>query len=416
MKVYDVVVVGAGHAGCATATHLRALGFDGTVALIGEEAGLPYERPPLSKRWLEAPVDRDVLALRPDAFYADEDIELRRGCRVAGVDVDRRRIDLADGTRLGWRHLVLATGAAPSVPPLPGADIPEVHVLRSADDAERLAGAIGTKRRLVVVGGGYVGLEVAATARTLGTEVTVLEAQSRVLTRTAGPVVASFLERYHRSRGVDIRTGVQVEALTTAGDGRAAAVRMTDGARVECDAVLLAVGAAPRDTLARRAGLACQDGISVDAHGATSARDVYAVGDVTVRPVPRYGVRLRLESVQSAHEQARCVAAAICGTPESPQETPWFWSDQYDLKVQIAGLRSDSDATVVRGDPGRPGFAVFHVRGDRLRSVEAVNSPREFALGRKFIGEEARVSVRALADPETSLREAVLRPNAPAPR
>ncbi|MFG2592302.1 NAD(P)/FAD-dependent oxidoreductase [Streptomyces sp. NPDC048438] len=408
METYDVVIVGAGHGGCATATQLRALGYDGTILLIGEETVLPYQRPPLSKERLKTTAELGSLELRPSAVYSDERIELRLGSRVESVAPDKRSLDLADGSRVGWRRLVLATGAAPMVPAVPGARHSSVHVLRDVDDADRLAAAIGPRRRLVVVGGGYLGLEVAASARGMKADVTVLEARGQVLARVASDEIATFLTEHHRSQGVCIRTNAGVEAFETTGAGRPTVVRMADGTHLECDAVLLAVGASPRDALARRAGLTCQGGIPVDIRGATGVPDVFAVGDATVRPVPQYGLQMRLESIQSVNEQARHVAAAIAGKPARPHETPWFWSDQYDLKIQIAGLRTDADTVVVRGERHQPGFAVFHLRGEQLRAVEAVNAPREFALGRKFIGEGTHVSARALADPETPLRDVVL--------
>ncbi len=409
VKHYDVVIVGAGHAGCAVATHLREYGFDGTILLIGEEPVLPYRRPPLSKARLTPHAEPEPLELYPASVYADRRIELLLCSRVEAADVHARCVELADGTRVGWRRLVLATGAAPVVPPLPGVELPQVHVLRDLQDAAGLAAAFAPRRRLVVVGGGWLGLEVAATARGFGTEVTVVEARSQVVARVAGAEVASFLERYHRSQGVVVRTDAQVQAINGMRQGRTAAVQLSDGTQLECDAVLLAVGASPRDALAGRAGLVCDGGIPVDMTGATAIADVYAIGDVTVRPVPQYGLRTRLESVHSANEQARHAAAAICGaTPRRP-ETPWFWSDQFDLKIQIAGLRAEADTAVVRGEPRRPGFAVFHVRGDRLRAVEAVNAPREFALGRKLISEDVPVSASALADSAVPLRDAVVR-------
>ncbi len=408
MELYDVVIVGAGQAGCTTATQLRALGFDGTILLIGEESAPPYQRPPLSKGRLRATAEPASLELRPVSVYGDERIELRLGSRVETVDTDRRFVGLADGTRIGWHRLVLATGAAPRLPALPGTRLSQVHVLRDLDDADRLAAAVGPGRRLVVVGGGYLGLEVAASARSMKTDVAVVEAQDQVLARVAGSEVASFLARYHESHGVRIRVKSQVEAFEHADDGQTVVVRMAEGAHLQCDAVLLAVGASPRVVLARQTGLACQGGIPVDLRGATGVPGVYAVGDATVRPVPPDGRRMRLESVQSANEQARNAAADICGMPPRPHETPWFWSDQYDLKIQIAGLSADADAAVVRGDPRGPGFAVFHLKGGRLRAVEAVNAPRDFALGRKLISEGVHVSAPTLADPATPLRDAVL--------
>lgn len=403
-----MIIAGAGHAGSAVAGELRAAGFTGTILLVGDEPRLPYQRPPLSKGWLTASPDPEALELRPAAFYAQERIDLLLGSRAEKVEPAANLLRLADGTELTWRHLVLATGAGPRVPRLPGVGLDGVHVLRDMDDATLLKAALESGQRLVVIGGGWVGLEVAASARARGVRVTVLEARPRLLARTAGPTVAACLERHHLSRGVDIRTGAQAERLFAGPDGRVGAVRLADGSCLDCDAVLLAVGAVPRDALARAAGLVCRDGVLVDAQGATDAPGVYAVGDVTVRPLAGESFSGRLESIQSAHEQARRTAAAICGRPQRPLETPWFWSEQYELRIQIAGLPLEAGTSVLRGEPDGPGFAVFHLRGDRLRAVEAVSAPREFALGRKLIGEGARVLASALGDQTRPLREAVL--------
>ncbi|HEY0052796.1 MAG TPA: FAD-dependent oxidoreductase, partial [Caulobacteraceae bacterium] len=324
-----VVIVGAGHAGGTCAALLRQYGHAGPITLIGTEPLAPYQRPPLSKAWLKGEADGDSLLLRPLEFYAEHDIDLRTDATVEAVDLQTRTVRLADGESLGWDRLVLATGSIARPLPIAGADQPEVLALRTAADADRLKAALTPGAHLVVVGAGYVGLEVAASARALGCTAVVVEREPRVLARVASPELSAFMEAYHRAQGVEIVTGASVVEI----EPGARCLRLSDGRRLEGGAVLVGVGALAMDGLARAAGLDCDDGVIVDASARTSHPDVFAVGDCTRRPLSLYASMARLESVPNALEQAKQAACAIAGRSPPPPEVPWFWSDQYELKL-----------------------------------------------------------------------------------
>ena len=402
-----ILIVGAGHAGGTAAALLRQQGWSGPIALVGEEPIAPYQRPPLSKAWLKGEADAASLALRPDAFYAEQRIELRLNTRV---DALVRRQDggeavLAGGERLAYDRLILATGSRPRRIALPGLELDGVMELRTAADADRLKAALKPGVRLAVIGGGYIGLEAAASARALGADATVIELQPRLLARVAHEVLSSFIHDYHRARGVVFQLATGVAALEGEG-GHIRAVRLSDGRGLACDAALVGVGAVPNQELADAAGVACQNGVRVDQAARTSDPCIYAIGDCTQRPLPLYGCTGRLESVPNALEQAKQAAADLCGTKPPAPETPWFWSDQFDLKLQIAGLPLDAVQTVVRGEPSTARFAVFHLNAaDQLQAVEAINAPPEFMAGRQLIGSRRPVHPERLRDAAISMKE-----------
>ncbi len=399
-----VVIVGAGHAGGSAAAFLRQFGWAGAITLVGAEPLAPYQRPPLSKAWLKGEAGADELLLKPLGWYGENAVDLRLSSPVQAIDLAGRTVRLADGHAVGWDRLVIATGARARALPVSGADLYGVTALRDAADAERLKTTLGPGRRLAVVGGGYVGLEAAASARALGAEAVVIEREARVLARVACPELSDFFTAYHRDRGVLFELGADVLALEEA-DGRVAGVRLGDGRVLPCDAALVGVGAVPNDELARDAGLRCDGGIVVDAQARTAHPDVWAVGDVTRRPLPHYEDRpWRLESVPNALEQARQAACAVTGRPQPAPECPWFWSDQYDLKLQIAGIPFEADSRVVRGDRAQARFAVWHLQAGRVRAVEAVNSAPDFMAGRQLIARRTLVDAARLADPATPLK------------
>lgn len=401
-----VLIIGAGHAGGAVAALLKASAFEGEIVLVGEEPVPPYQRPPLSKAWLKGEADLDSLLLRPLDYYAEQGIRLRTGVRATAISREARTVDLSDGTVEAWDVLILATGSTGRRLSIPGADRQDLIELRTMADAERLKAQLGPGRRLVIVGGGYVGLEAAASARALGTEVVVLERMDRVLQRVASEPLSAFFAERHRAAGVDIRTGVDVSAFEDGG------VRLSDGTLVQADVVLVGVGALAADGLARSAGLACDPagsgGILVDEVARTSDASIYAIGDVTLRPVPVHGRTVRLESVRNALEQARQAAHAIVGRAQAAAEVPWFWSDQYDIKLQIAGLPLDADRTLMRGDPATGRFAVFHLSGDCIVCVEAVNAPPEFMAGKQLIQRRTPVDAIRLQDTTVSMKSVAL--------
>jgi 3-phenylpropionate/trans-cinnamate dioxygenase ferredoxin reductase subunit len=378
---------------------LRQYGHEGPIVLAGEEPAAPYQRPPLSKAWLKGEAELEDLLLRPESFYAEHDIELRTGVTAAAIDRVAKTVAFVDGTVEPYDVLILATGSTARWLNLPGADREELLELRTLAHAERLKAALAPGRRLAIVGGGYIGLEAAASARTLGAEAVVIERMDRVLARVASKTLSDFFTAYHRKHGVEILTSAEVAAFEDGG------VRLADGTRVAADAVLVGVGALAHEGLAQAAGLDCLNGVVVDQAARTSDPSIHAIGDVTHRPIPLHGGRMhRLESVPNALEQAKQAAAAIVGRPAPAPEVPWFWSDQYDLKLQIAGLPDDADRQLVRGDPETASFAVFHLKGDRIVCVEAVNAAAEFMAGRMMIGKATPVDADRLVDPAVSMK------------
>ena len=403
-----VVIVGAGHAGGTAAAFLRQFGFAGAITVVGDESVAPYQRPPLSKAWLKGTIGADGLQVRPHDFYAEHAIALRLGVRVTAIDRAARRVALSDGTTLPYDRLILATGRRARRLPIPGADLAGVLELRTLADGERLRAALGPGRRLAVIGGGYVGLEAAATARELGAEVIVIEREARVLARVACDVLSGFFQDYHRARGVRFELATGVSAISGS-DGTASGVILGDGREVAADAVLVGVGAIANDELAAAAGLDCQNGVAVDLQARTADPAIHAIGDCSRRPLPHYDRIGHLESVQNALEQARQAAADIVGRPQLSPEVPWFWSDQYDLKLQIAGLALDVHRIVVRGAPDstavKPRFAVFHLDAQHaVRAVEAINAAQEFMVGKQLIAARTPVDPAKLADPAIPMK------------
>ena len=394
-----VLIIGAGHAGGTAAALLRQYGHEGPIVLAGEEAAPPYQRPPLSKAWLKGEADLEALLLRPESFYVEQDIELRMGVTATAIDPAGKTATFADGTVETYDALILATGSTARRLALPGADRPDLLELRTLADAEKLKAALAPGKRLAVVGGGYVGLEAAASARALGAEAVVIERMDRVLARVASHTLSAFFTDYHRKHGVEILTSAEVTGFEDAG------VRLADGRLIEADAVLVGVGALACEGLARTAGLTCLNGVVVDGEARTSDPAIWAIGDVTYRPVPVHGGAMhRLESVPNALEQAKQAASAITGRAAPAAEVPWFWSDQYEIKLQIAGLPGDAGRQVVRGDVATGTFAVFHLKGDRIVCVEAVNAPAEFMAGRMMIGKATPVDVEKLADLSVTMK------------
>jgi len=400
-----VVIIGAGHAGGTAAALLRQYGYAAPIILVGEEPIAPYQRPPLSKAWLKGEADAESLALKPVAFYAEAGIDLVLAVKATAIDRVGHTVSLSDGRTLAYDALIIATGATARALPIPGADLKGVLSLRSAADAEELKAALRPGKRLAVIGGGYIGLEAAASARALGAEAVVIEKEPRILARVACEVLSTFFTDYHRARGVEFEVGATVEALEGGASGRVTGVRLAEGRIVACDTALVGVGAPPNDQIARAAGLATGGGVVVDIHARTSDPAIYAIGDVTHRPLPHYSRSFRLESVANALEQARQAAAAITGRPPPVEEVTWNWSDQYDIKYQFAGVPFDVDEVIVRGDPATGKFAVFHLTGDVIQAVEAVNAPAEFMMGRKLIGQRQPISRSRLADPAVSMKE-----------
>ena len=400
-----IVIVGAGHAGGSAAAFLRQYGHEGPIVLIGDEAAIPYQRPPLSKAWLKGEADIEAVQLRPASWYAQNHVDLRTETAAVAIDRAARTVTLNDGSVVPYDVLILATGSRARRLDIPGADLPGVLALRTFADAEALKAVLKPGARLAVVGGGYVGLEAAASARALGAEAVIIEREGRCLARVACGSLSDFFQDLHRAHGVGLELNAAVSGFEDA-DGVLTGVRLADGRVIACDIALVGVGGAANDELARAAGIPCENGVVVDHQARTHDPAIFAIGDVTYRPLPLYEDRsFRLESVPNALEQAKQAAAAITGRVGPAPETPWFWSDQYDVKLQIAGLPFEADDLVVRGDPAAAKFAVFHLKGDRVRAVEAVNAPPEFMMGKQLIAKATPVDRAKLADPAVSMKE-----------
>jgi 3-phenylpropionate/trans-cinnamate dioxygenase ferredoxin reductase subunit len=384
---------------------LRQLGFEGEVVLLGEEPAPPYQRPPLSKALLSGEMAPERTLIRSEGYYAKSAIELRLNSPVERILDERRVVVLAGGETLSYDVLVLCTGTGARRLMLPGAALAGVLYLRTLADAARIKAAAQEGGRAVIVGGGYIGLEVAASLTTLGAEVLVVEALERVMNRVVAPPVSAFFAAEHAAHGVGILTTTAVAALE--GDGRVSAVLTRDGRRLPADLVVIGIGAVPNDSLARAAGLALDNGVVVDEQGRTSDPAIYAAGDVTNHPNALFDCRLRLESVHNAMAQAKVVAQAIMGLPARYAEVPWFWSDQYDLKLQIAGLGNAEDALLLRGDPATRAFSCLHLRDGRLVALDCVNRGADFLAGQKLIRQAAALEPARAADPTVKLGEAV---------
>lgn len=418
---HDLVIIGAGHAGSELAVAARQAGWAGSIALIGDEPSLPYHRPPLSKAYLAGSVDAHDIALRPAAAYERAGVSRSAGIGIVAIERASKALVLADGSRMHYAKLALCTGGRarslvcagmdPAHPPS------NLLYLRTMADADRIRTHLEPGRRLVVVGGGYVGLEVAASAVSLGASVTVLEAQPRVLARVAGPQLSAFYESVHRAHGVTLLTGTGVSGVSCQ-QGRIVAVRCSDGRELPADVVVAGIGMIPNVGLAVAAGIGTPQGIPVDEHARTADPDIHAAGDCTLYRHPSAPLdpatgqpRLtRIESVPNALEQARAAASDLCGKPRPYVAVPWFWSDQYELKLQMAGLSEGYDQCVLRGEPHERGFCAFYLRGNRLLAVDAVNRPADFMLARRALANPMPVSAKHLADESHSLKDQLLAP------
>jgi 3-phenylpropionate/trans-cinnamate dioxygenase ferredoxin reductase subunit len=391
-----VVIAGAGHAAGQTIVSLRQGGYAGRIVLVGGEPYLPYQRPPLSKKFLAGEVDVARLLVRQDKFYAEHAVDVLLNTRVNAIEPGARTVQLSTGERLAYDKLVLATGSRVRTVDLPGHHLPGVHYLRTIEDVDRIRDHFRPGAALVVVGAGYIGLEVAAVAVAHGLKVTVVELADRVMARVQAPELSEFMARVHAAAGVEIRCNTGIRQFT--GESRLHGVVTSDGTELPADLAIVGIGILPNVEVAEAAGLVCNNGIMVDEYCRTSDPDVLAAGDCTNHPNALLGHRLRLESVHNAQEQAKTAAATILGQLEPYTQIPWFWSDQYDLKLQIVGFSGPGQQAVVRGDPESRSFALFYLDRGRLTAVYAVNSPREFMLSKKLIAQNARPDPAQLAD------------------
>ena len=402
----NIVIVGAGQAAVQTCETLRRRGFTGRITLVGDEPWLPYQRPPLSKKYLGGALGADWLLLRPESYYQQHSIETRLGRRVEELARREQRLRLEDGSSLPYDALLHVTGSRPRHLEVPGADLQGVHTLRTIADVDRIRAGLSHGARLVIVGGGYVGLEVAATARELGLTVTVLEMADRVMGRVTCPQVSALYEAEHARHGVSIHRNVRIRALSAQSDGRLRGVVTEDGGEYPADIVLIGVGVVPAVELAAEAGLTCDNGVVVDEYCRTSDQAIYAAGDCANHPSRHYGRRLRLESVDNAFEQGTSAALNLLGMSTPHDKVPWFWSDQYDLKLVIVGIGQGYDSVVVRGDPASRAFSACYLRAGELIALDSINTPKDQMAARKLIPGRARPDPQRLADPGIALKDA----------
>lgn len=412
-----LVIVGAGHAGSELAIAARQAGWPGPIVLLGDEAAVPYHRPPLSKAYLCGQADLDAIALRPATAYQLAQVTRMTGVTMRSIDRTAHTLTLEDGRVIGYTKLALCLGGRPRPLLCPGIDAaapPEnLLYLRTLADADRIRAEIAPGCRIVIVGGGYVGLEVAASATKLGAQVTVLEAQPRVLARVAGERLSAFYEAMHRAQGVDVLTGTGVTRVAFEG-GRITAVTCSDGRTLPADLVVAGIGMLPNVQPAAAAGIGQADGIPVDENSCTADPDIVAAGDCTLFTHPLYGRQMRIESVPSALEQARAAAGWLCGKPKPYASVPWFWSDQYDLKLQMVGLSQGYDQCVIRGSLEGHSFCAFYLQGDRLLALDAVNRPGDFMAVRRALAKPVRVDAQRLADESVPLKDLLAASAAPA--
>ena len=411
MPSRQVVIVGAGHGGFQLAASLRQHGFDGRIALLTEEPVLPYQRPPLSKDYLDGKIGFDLLLMRPDSFYRDHNIDLMQGARAEEIERQAKRLRLASGERLDYDHLVLATGARNRVPPLPGIELDGVSYLRTLAETDELRDRLAAAQHLVVIGAGFIGLEFAAVARAHGKPVHILELTDRVMGRVVCVETSQFFAEAHRRTGVEFGFGAQ--AVRIAGrpsgfmGGKVDHIELADGRKLPADLVLVSIGVIPNGELAASAGLSVQNGIVVDAELKTADPAISAIGDCASFPcVHAGGAMTRLEAVQNAADHARAVADRICGKPHPYTALPWFWSEQGPLRLQIAGLTIGHDHTALRGNIEAGEFSVFCYRGDKLLGIESVNRPADHAHARRILAAGRQVTPTQAADESFDLRAA----------
>jgi 3-phenylpropionate/trans-cinnamate dioxygenase ferredoxin reductase subunit len=394
-----VVIIGAGHAAGQAAASLRQAKYAGDITIVGDEAHIPYQRPPLSKAYLKGDQSADKVYLRAESFYADRDIAMKLSTRATAIDTTAKTVALSSDETLHYDHLLISTGSRPRKLSIDGSDLPGIHYLRTMDDVDGLRDGMQADANLVIVGGGYIGLEVAAVGRELGLNVHVLEMEERILQRVTTPEMSAYYHQLHEGRGVNIHTNTAVTGF--AGDGKVQEVLCGDK-RYPADIVIVGIGIIPNTELAEAAGIVCNNGIVVDDHCCTSDPNVYAAGDCTNHPNPLLDRRLRLESVPNAMDQARVSTANMLGDDKTYAAIPWFWSDQYELKLQMVGFSADGDAQVLRGDMASNQFAIFYLKDGKVVAADAVNSPKEFMLCKQLVGKSADPAM--LADPEADLK------------
>lgn len=399
----NVVIVGASHAAAETITSLRKMGWESNITLIGDEAVLPYQRPPLSKAYYKGDIEAEKLLIRPKSFYEKNDVILKLGVRVDSIDREAATVSLATGETIEYSHLILATGTRARKLPIEGANLDNINYLRTKEDVDGIKSQLNTGSKLLIVGAGYIGLEVAASAVKQGVEVIVFEAMDRVLARVTSPQISEFYQQLHQDEGVDIRLNASLSKFELSDNGLIA--HTADHEQIAFDSAIVGIGVIPNIELAEQAGLNCNNGIVVNEFTQTNDPAIFAIGDCSNHHNIIYDRQIRLESVPNAMEQAKVAAATICGKGQAYNQLPWFWSDQYDVKLQTAGLLQGYDQVVIRGQQSNRKFAAFYLKEGQLIAVDALNSPAEFMLSKKLIINKVSPDLERLADADISLKE-----------
>ena len=403
---FDIVIVGAGHGGAQAAIMLRQLKFEGSIAIVGEEPEIPYERPPLSKEYFAGEKPFERILIRPAKFWEERDVTMLLGTQVASIDPDGHAVMTSSGERIGYGKLIWAAGGAPRMLPIPGGDLPGVQGVRTRADADAMKAASETAAQIVVIGGGYIGLEAAAVLSKFGKKVVLLEALPRVLARVAGEPLSRFYEAEHRAHGVDVRLDVKVEAIE--GTDRATGVRLAGGDVIAADLVIVGIGIVPAVEPLIAAGAEGGNGVRVDEYCRTSLPDIFAIGDCASHANDfAEGATIRLESVQNANDMANTAAKAICGDAQPYHAVPWFWSNQYDLKLQTVGLSTGHDDVVMRGDPATRSFSLVYLRQGRVIALDCVNAVKDYVQGRSLVVQGTQATAADLADTSRPLKELV---------
>lgn len=405
MSYYDVLIVGAGHAGAQAAIQLRQMGFEGSVGMLGDEHEPPYERPPLSKEYLAGDKPFERILIRPHSFWGERNIDLLLGQRVKKVDAMAKIVTVGDDSEYSYGQMIWATGGTPRLLSCAGSDASGIHCVRRRDDVDAIMARLPDVNHVVVIGGGYIGLEAAAVLTKLGKSVTLLEALDRVLARVAGEELSRFYEAEHRAHGVDLRTSTMVDCIETDG-GRATGVKLADGTIIAADMVIVGIGIIPETGPLIAAGATGGNGVDVDAFCRTSLPDIYAVGDCASHANGfASGAQIRLESVQNANDQAKVAVQHIMGQENAYDAVPWFWSNQYDLKLQTVGLSTGYDSTILRGDPATRSFSVLYLKGGKLIALDCVNMVKDYVQGRAHVVSGAVLDQAQLADAGVPLKE-----------
>ena len=403
LHMSGVIIVGAGHGAGQVAASLRQKKYAGAITIVGEEPWYPYQRPPLSKKYLAGEMPAERLYFKPESFYESQDVGVRLQTRVTAIDRNERRVTTDTDEALAYDHLVIATGSRARAIDVPGHDLAGIHYLRSIGDVDAIRDGFAEGRRIVIIGAGYIGLEVAAVAASAGLKVVVIEMAERVMSRVVSAEISAFYQRVHREHGVDIRLSTGLKAF--GGDDTVDSVFVGDDEQIPADIVVVGIGILPNVELAENCGLDVDDGIVVDDHCRTSDARIFAIGDCTRHPNALLGRSLRLESVHNALEQAKTAAANICGEDAEYAQVPWFWSDQYDLKLQIAGLVQGYDQTIIRGDPDTHTFACLYLKEGRFIAIDAINRPKDFIQAKPLIAGKAEIAPEELADDEVELKD-----------